>query len=112
MSQYDDLEWMKWYRTVIREKLEAHQKGEITGSSYELAQQHFPNDLERQTDMCMWVGESLGRAEELGYEAGMAPTDLVRQIANKYDMVKIMDLETLLFRSDGDTAILDKEVQI
>lgn len=112
MSQYDDSEWMKWYRTVIREKLELFQKGEITGVSYESAQQYFPNDLERQTDMCMWVGESLGRAEELGYEAGIVPTDLVRQIAEKYDMVKIMGLETLLFRSGGETTVLGKEVQI
>lgn len=109
MSQYDDSEWMEIYRTVIRERLELHRSGAIAGTPYELAQRYFPNDLERQTDMCMWIGESVGRAHELGYEEGIVPTDLVRQIAEKYDMVKIMDLETVLFRSDGDTAILDKE---
>lgn len=111
MSQYDDPEWMKWYRIVIRERLESFQRGETTGVPYKLAQRYFPDDLERQTDMCMWIGESMGRAAELGYEAGIVPTDLVRQVAEKYDMVKIMDLETALFRSGGDTAILRREVR-
>lgn len=112
MSDYDNPEWMECYRIVVQERLELFQQGKINDSPCRLASQYFPDDLERQTDMCMWIGESIGRAEELGYEVGIVPTALVRQIAEKYNMVKIMDLETALSRSGGDTAVLDREVKI
>lgn len=112
MSNYDNPEWMKCYRVVLLERLERSQQEKTNDSSFILASQYFPDDLERQADMCMWIGESIGRAEELGYEAGIVPTDLVRQVAERYDMVKIMDLEIALFRSGGETSVLDREVGI
>lgn len=97
MSQYDDEAWIHCYRVTIRNDIYRYHQEKTGEAPYELAQQYFPDDLERQTDMCMWIGESIGRAMELGYEQGTVPTDLVQQIAEKYNMVKVMDLEVTSF---------------
>ena len=109
MSQYDDVEWMKIYREVIHDHLIKFHLGEITGMPYQIAEEYFPGDIERQTDLCMAVGEALGRAEELGYPAGQIPVDLQLQIAKKYKVEKVFDVEVVKLRSDGPTGIIEWE---
>lgn len=110
MSQYDDIEWMKVYEHVIREQLLKFHKGETTGIPYEVAEEYFPGDIERQVDLCMCIGEALGRAEELGYPAGEVPVNLYLQIARKYKVEKIFDIEVIRLRSGAPSGIIDREV--
>lgn len=109
MSQFDDPEWMKHYREVIHEQLLKFQRGEIPGVPYEIAEEYFPGDIERQTDLCVSIGEALGRAQELGYPEGHVPVDLQLQIAKKYKVEKIFDIEIIKLRSDGPSGIIDRE---
>lgn len=109
MSDYDNPEWMKDYREVIREEILKFQKGETTGLPYQVAEEYFPGDIERQLDLCMAIGESIGRASELGYPEGHIPTDLFLQIAKKYKVEKVFDVEVVKLRSDGLTGIVKEE---
>lgn len=112
MSQYDNPEWMKTYKKVIREQLLEFHRGENTAIPYRIAEEYFPADIERQVDLCMAIGEAIGRAEELDYPKGVIPTDLFIQIAKKYKVEKIFDVEMVKLRSDGLTGIIEEDKYI
>ena len=110
MSDYDNPEWIKYYRKVIIEQILKFHKGEITGAPYSVAEEYFPGDIERQADLCMSIGETLGRAQELGYPEGEAPTELHLQMARKYGVEKVFNVEVIKLRTDGSTGIIDREI--
>lgn len=109
MSQYDDVEWMKTYREVIHIELLKFQRGEITGVPYQVAEEYFPGDIERQLDLCVCIGEAMGRAEELGYPKGEVPMEFLLYIAKKYGVEKVFDVEVVKLRSDAPRGIIDRE---
>jgi len=110
MSDYDNPEWIKYYREIIHEELLKFHRGEIPGVVYQVAEEYFPGDIERQVDLCMAIGEGIGRATELGYPTGHVPTDLQLEIARKYKVEKVFDVEVVKLRSGGPTDIIDKEM--
>ena len=100
--------YVECFREVVKARIllyqtnpQAMDKGEA--NLVRLADQHYPDDIEKQLDFHVCFNLVLEEAEKLGYTNGVAPTELAFQIAKECNVEGAFIVERLYAVKGGSS---------